>query len=284
MKKTTSIFLIAWLALSSLSPVFTLAQEAEPVEANTDRFGVEEPDIFARSELVLFQTIHGLILGAELCVLLQCDDERLVVGSVMGGGIGGLSLSLLNTDGGITSGHTLMLNSGTNWGFWNALALNLILDHWEDERVFTGTLMAGQLAGLGSAIYFWDQLRPQAGDVALVDSAGIWSGILAMYAVAGMELDMSTQEFFTLMLAATDLGAIAGAYYAVETPMPRGRVFLINTGGVVGAAIGFGMAVMIFGEEVEQPALFGLGFLGTLAGLATSFYLSEGWQLETSES
>ncbi len=282
MNKIISITLSLLMMLTMMANPLLAAQDESPDLLNTDRFGIEKSDNFARSELVLYQTIHGLILGIEFCGLIQCDDERLAVGSVMAGGLGGLAVSLLNTDGGITSGHTLMLNSGTTWGLWNGFALNMIFDNWTDEQLFSGTMMAAQLGGLGAAVYLWDQLRPQAGDVALMDSTGFWSGILTLMGVAALDLDMSTQEFFTLMLAATDLGAVTGAYYTIDNPMPRGRVFLLNTGGVIGAAVGFGMAVMIFGEDVDQSVSFGSGFLGTLAGLGLSFMLSDGWQLDLS--
>jgi len=280
MNKIISISMSMLMLLTMMATPLMAAQDDSVENVNTDRFGIEQPDNFARSELVLYQTIHGLILGIEFCGLIQCDDERLAVGSVMGGGLSGLSMSLFNTNGGITSGHTLMLNSGSTWGFWNGLALNMILDNWTDEQLFSGTMMAAQLGGLGAAVYLWDQLRPQAGDVALMDTVGFWSGILTLLGVAALDLDMSTQEFFTLVLATTDLGAIAGAYYTVDNPMPRGRVFLLNTGGVIGAAVGFGMAIMVFGEDVEQSVSFGSGFFGTLAGLGLSFMLSEGWQLD----
>jgi len=290
MKKTLLTLLIVGLLLGGLdiareARAASLAlQDDTDAPPQTDRLGIEGPDLFARAELTFFQTLHGVVLGLEACVLLDCGDSiRLRVGTLLAGGGAGLAASLLTTGDGITPGHALLIDSATGWGFWNALALNFVLDNWRDDRASTGLMMAGQLGGLGAGVYLWDAFRPQAGDVSLVNSAGVWSGILTIFAFEAFDLTLRDREAFGTLLATTNLGGLAGATWAQDHPMGRGRVFVINASGVVGALLGFGTAALVAGEDVSDEAMFGSGIAGTLAGLGLGAYLTQGWQLELPE-
>jgi hypothetical protein len=269
--------------VAALVEYAALQQDAPDEETETDRFGVEQPNGFARAELVFWQTLHGVLLGVELCVLLECDDIRLGIGSMVAGGAGGLTLSLMATPNDITSGHAHLINSATMWGIWNALALNIIVEDWGSEKMPVAVMMGGQLAGLGSGIALWDKVKPTAGDIALVNSAGVWSGILSAFAVNTLQLDLNSREWFTTLLASTDVGGMAGGWYSTIEPMGAGRVFIINASGVVGTLFGFGVAVIIQGEEVTDSLMSGAGMLGALAGLGAGWYFTSDWAVVPGE-
>lgn len=280
--------MIVWLFLVGLAVVVGQAREPDTVAADsstpslqeeaseTDRFGIEAVDDFARASLVFWQTLHGVLLGAQTCIMLECDSTQSVVGSLMLGGGAGLSASLLATPDGITPGRSDLLNSATGWGLWDALALNFILET-DDERVGASLMMGGQLAGLGVGVAAWERFKPNAGDVALVNSSGIWSGVLTGFVVGALELELSTRDLFALLLPATNAGAAAGAWLAGSYPMGQGRVFVINAGGIVGALSGFGTALFVAGDEVEDPLLYGAGIAGTLVGLGAGVYFTQNW-------
>jgi len=254
-------------------------QEDSSDSTETDRFGIEQPNGFARAELAFWQTLHGVLLGAEVCALFECDDIRLGIGSMLAGGSAGLGLSLINTPNDITTGHAHLINSATMWGLWNAFALNFILQNWSDNKLPLALMIGGQLGGLGAGIYSWDTLRPTAGDVAMVNSAGFWSGLLSVFATGALELDLNEQEMFGMLLATTNLGGAAGAGLALIAPSGAGRVFIVNASGVVGLLAGLGVAVMIQGEDAQDNVMFGASFLGTIAGLATGWFFTSDWQL-----
>jgi len=264
------------LATATISGLALQEEDAKAPE--TDRFGIETTDDFARASLVFWQTLHGVLLGAESCALLACDSTQAMVGSLMLGGGAGLASALLATQEGITPGHSDLLNSATGWGLWDALALNFILDP-KDERASAGLMMGGQLAGLGTGIAAWEPFRPTAGDVALINSSGIWSGVLTGFMMSALELDLTTRETFGVLLTTTNLGGVAGAWLANTYPMGTGRVFVINASGIVGALTGFGAALFIAGDDVKDPLLFGAGIAGTLIGLGTGVYFTQDWSL-----
>ena len=135
-------------------PAFLGSPDADEPQTKTPAQSAsgEKPTGIARAELAVFQTINGLAVGAELCGVAECQDSRLIIGSLAGGAGLGLGLSLYATRNGITPGHALSLNSGTFWGFANGLALHGALDQDNfDARRLPGMMAAGQLVGLGAS-------------------------------------------------------------------------------------------------------------------------------------
>ncbi|MCK6546070.1 hypothetical protein L6R52_09390 [Myxococcota bacterium] len=231
----------------------------------------------ARAELVSAQTLHGLATGFELCVLADCDDLRVVIGTVMLSSGLGLGASWFLSKGGITAGNAAAINAGTEWGAWNALALNLALDT-EKEETIAGSLILGQLAGTGAGLLAWHFTRPSAGDVSFSNSAGLWSGVLA-----GMLVNLSDstgqRETFTAALVASDVGLVAGVLLTRYVPMSRGRALLLDLGGGVGLLFGLGTDILIRGEDADRQDVLAAGAVGTVAGLALTYWLTESWDL-----
>lgn len=274
------IFGVWWLPAPASVGAWQAVDSPAQAERETDRLGLESVDGFARAELAFWQTLHGILLGVEACAVLECNDLRAGVGATLVGGGTGLGLSLWATQDGITPGRAHLLNSATGWGLWNALAAGVALGI-DDGRAGAGLLMAGQLGGLGAAAALWPEFRPQAGDVGLVNTGGIWSGVLTGFAMGALEARLDEHQTFGLLLAATDLGGVAGAALASAHPMGRGRVLVLNAGGVVGALAGFGLALLVGGEGVGAPAFYGAGIAGTITGLALGAWLTQDWALMT---
>lgn len=231
----------------------------------------------ARAELVSAQTLHGLATGIELCVLADCDDVRVVIGTVMLSSGLGLGASWFLSKGGITAGNAAAINAGTEWGAWNALALNLALDT-EKEETIAGTLLLGQLAGTGAGLLAWHLARPSAGDVSFSNSVGLWSGVLAGLLV-NLSDDTGEDETFTAALVASDVGLVAGALLTRYIPMSRGRALLLDLGGGLGLLFGLGTDILIRGDDARRQDVLGAGALGTVAGLALTYWLTESWDV-----
>lgn len=254
-------------------------QNTPPRVSDTDRLGIEQVSDFARAELAFWQTVYGAFLGWQICFYLECNDVRLDTGSVLLGGVTGLSISLLATPDGITAGHSGLINSATGWGLWNAIALNSYLNNW-NGKAWVGTVIAGKVAGVGSGIALWDSLRPQAGDVSLVNSSGIWSGVLTLLTVLALELRLDFDDTMGTLLVTSDLGGLAGGYLTSIYPMSWGRVLLINSSGLLGLLLGFGIPAVILGSDVGIPLRYGSAIVGTLAGLGLGTYFSRDWLLK----
>lgn len=248
------------------------------------RLGIETPTTFSRAELISFQTLHGIGLGAELCAMASCFDARAVVGSMLLGGGAGLGASVLGTQNGIVLGHALSLNAGTLWGFWNAAIVNAATQSWSSPAATFGPLIVGQLAGLGAGELAWQAFRPYSGDVALYNSAGIWAGVVTRLFMNTASLDPSPAGLHVSLLAATNLGAVGGGFFASENPFARGRVYVTNSAGLFGGLVGLGSAVLVGGAETTGPAASGATIVGALGGLGVGAYLTRKWPLGDGES
>jgi len=251
----------------------------------------ERPTSWARAELVSFQTLAGLVYGAELCQALDCDSPRAFVGT-LGVTTGlGLGLSLYASRDGITAGTALAANAGTLWGAWHGLVLvngfgvGQTTQCFEpgqcfqttDGRVMGATLVASQLGGLGLGLLAAHQWRPTAGQVAMVDTGGIWAGALTLLGFGIDRFQADEKTIFTTMMVTSDLGAVLGGLAAAAYPSSRGRMLVIDSGGLLGLLVGMGAAVLAQGDHVQQEPLFGMGLLGAATGLGTAVWLTRDW-------
>jgi len=237
----------------------------------------EQPTGLARGELVATQTSHGIAIGAEVCMILECDDGRALVGLLLLGGGLGLTASLLyDSDAGMTPGHAAALNSGTVWGAWQGAAMLGIFDYNTTPAV-AGTLLLSQLGGLGVGEALYRTLEPTAGDVSMATSAGFWTGALMFFGHAANEFDVDSTTTMATLLIASDVGLLAGAVASKYYPMTRSRTLIVDAGGTLGALVGMGIPFLIQNDDSTPGLIFGGGIAGTIIGLGTSYYLTRDW-------
>lgn len=226
------------------------------------------PSKLARGELIFWSTLSGASLGANICVMADCESERVAAAVFMGTVGGSLAASLLLTRNGVQSGEAQLYNSAQTWGAWNALAIN---DGFAETRGEAGTSIAMQAGGLAAGIGLWQTWRPTEGDVALTNTFWVWSSLLTVW--GHLAVDAEDSLSLRRVVIAGDLGIIAGALASTQLKMSRGRTFLIDVGGVLGT---LGGALVAVGTDSEQGAGVGL-LLGTGAGLAAGYALTQDW-------
>jgi hypothetical protein len=249
------------------------------IAAVDDAFSAETPTALARAELVVGQTLHGIALGGEFCGVVQCDDGRAIVAALVVGAGVGLTGSLLLTGDGVTAGRASALNTGTIWGGWNGLALLGSVAPSDFGQEAFAVMMASQLVGLGAGELAYRLWTPTGGDVAMANSAGAWLGAFTLFGLAATSFDADSRAIFATLLVASDLGLVGGALATSWVRMSRGRVLLIDTGGLLGTLLGFGVTVLAAGDNVEPSAVFPAGIIGGLAGLGLTAYLTRNWDL-----
>lgn len=227
----------------------------------------------ARAELIIFQTVHGIVAGAELCAALECDGTRAHALSLMGGGLAGVGLSLLGSAGGVTAGQVELLDTGTLWGAWNAIEIGIIAGQDGGEAGFWRTLLIGQGLGLGVGGLLWLPFRPTSGQVAMASTVGVWSTVLTALSLAAADQNMSEAAIFTTLLVAGDLGLAVGGVAARDSDMSRGRTLLIDAGGVLGLLAG---ALVASGTDSQATAATA-ALIGTATGLVVATYATRTW-------
>jgi hypothetical protein len=242
----------------------------EPLEAPGG--GGEGPSRNARAELALFQGLHGMALGVELCIVAQCDSAGAVFGlALLGAGLGTFaSLGVPE----VTSGKRALLNSGTAWGAVNAGLLLVGRD--VDEETFAGVLMAGQGIGLavGGGLF---RIEPTAGQVALANSGGQWAGVLTALTLDAAGAELGDSELATSVLIAADAGIVAGGYLASRWPrVSRAQTLVVDAAGIAGVVGGGGLGIVLSGDSADR-ATSAFAAVGGLVGLGAAAYLTRDW-------
>ncbi len=224
-----------------------------------------------RTELVVFQTFHGAFLGSEICSLADCGDVA-YVWSTLGGATVGLTGSLLAARNGVEKSTAQAVNAGTLWGMWHATAIGSLSDILLEPGL-AGLFIAGQSAGLLGGLALERTLRPTSGQVAQTMSAGAWAGV-ASALVIPMVSDDPTSRAILPVLAASDLGLVAGAFWASRHPMTRSRTRIINLTGVLGAGLG---ATVAWSADASSAGYAAGTLAGIGAGLVAGQLLTPNW-------
>lgn len=251
--------------------------ETEDTQPRYDRLGVEEPTTVARAGLAAGQTVHGFVLGLELCVILECDGVRPWTAAMTLGAGTGLTVSLLATsEQGVTPGLARALNHGAAWGGVLGFLSGVVAE--ADGRPLAGLMAAGQLGGMAAGYGLSQVLRPTSADVLLTTIGGLTGMIYYPLITEGiLELGQSERAVFGGMMASSVIGGVGAASVAGQIPMSTGRVVLIGAGGALGSLVGLAIPFMIMGEDLTPQGATAGAVLGSAAGFAAAGYLTREW-------
>jgi uncharacterized protein YfiM (DUF2279 family) len=240
-----------------------------------------------RVELAIFSTLYGasvgLLLGIEAAEGANSYSSNAPIWLSLGGAGLGLGLSLAVTRGDhVRPSQAALVTSGGVWGYTIGLELvggtNVFRTCEEDEfygdeycTVSSSAIRMVPLAfsavAVGSTAYIAHRFPDlPAGDIALVNSGGLWGTSTGVLLALLLNLEGDTTPA-NAMLPATILGLGAGAALAPRLDISRTRVQLINLSGVLG--LGLAAAVGSSANTVDASS-WGLLLLGgQTAGLAT---------------
>jgi hypothetical protein len=231
----------------------------------------------ARAELVFFQTVHGIALGAEVCAMAKCSSSQPWVLSMMLGAGAGFGASWYFSRDGVTPGLSRALTDGVLWGAANGIGLAVALDATEHASGTAAFLAGGQLVGLGLGGLAYHALEPSAGQVALTSSGGLWSLVATAELVGAFEPSLGRHGWAWLLIGTGNAGVLGGALLARSVPMSTSRVLLIDAGGLLGTLSGLGFSVLAQGDDIHAAPTLIPGVLGTLTGLGVAYYLTRDW-------
>ncbi|RKG73382.1 hypothetical protein [Corallococcus terminator] len=258
---------LARLARARLTPGGRLAQEtlARPVvsEEGTSRG--------ARASLTIVQTLHGITQGILLCEIAGCDDSRAFVAVSLLGGGAGAAAALLLTQGGLTPGQAAAINSGTVWGFGYGLASISSFDLDGDNALASVMVGAAGFTGLGVLIAEFG--NPTAGQVSLTNSGGLWAGVIAGLLMATQDTN-ETRTFFAIEQVVVGGGLISMALLSRNLDVSRGRMLLIDSGGILGGLTGLSALFLLLGDDANSEVYLVGTATGVVAGLAATAFLT----------
>ncbi|MCE9673017.1 hypothetical protein LY474_34945 [Myxococcus stipitatus] len=224
----------------------------------------------ARAALTIIQSLHGITQGVLLCAIADCEDNQGAAGAVLLGGAAGAVGSLLLTQGGITPGQSGAINSGTVWGFWLGICGYNALDLGDDEAPALVSGSAALFTGLGIALAL--AAPPTSGQVSMTNSGGMWAAVITALILGAQDIDNTS--FFAAELGATSAGLLTFAILSRTVEVSRGRMLVIDGGGIVGGLSGAAFALLLSGQDTDSDAVLIASSVGAVAGLGLTAYLT----------
>lgn len=232
-----------------------------------------------RTELVIASMVLGGAAGPLLVASVLGDSSfgnsglgLLVYMLSSGAGIGaGFLGSFLATRDGIKVGYSSLMIGGAAWGTSLATSLSLGLD--VPTRYIYGLAIAGSGIGMAAGYLVARKLDISAGDAALVNSGGTWGTATGALMAQAVFRNPSGSQFGWFILGGTTAGVLTGSLLAWKLELSRGRVGLIDVGGLAGTGLGFALGYVIginsnSEDNIQVGARYALGgmALGLLAG------------------
>lgn len=243
----------------------------------------------ARAELAARQTMQGGAAGVLVCYLLDCSDARPWTASILLGASTGLGLSLGLTRGGVSPGQAVLYTTVPRWGYLNGFLLFTALgvNFREDDfgsldwrpRTTAVTLLLSHALSLGAAAAVDHFLAPTAGDVAIMDTfmTAASAMLMSIYVIAGAFDHVGNGGFRGLMggfVAANALALTGAGLLTRSVEFSRTRSLLIDLGMAGGFGVGFGLVVLVQGDDFDPRAGFGAAAAGLAAGFGLSYWLT----------
>jgi hypothetical protein len=234
----------------------------------------EQPTFAARAWLVGVQGFSGFMASTEICYIADCDE--LTVPISLGGALIGGVVGFLLTQDGISAGPAAVINAGTLWGMADGLLIGFWRQNYRDAA-FPATLLVTTIGLTAAGIGIATQLRPTAGQVAMANSGGIWTGlIVGLVAYGFVPIDSSSRiqsELFPIEMVSIHAGIAALGLLSTVHTVSWEHVLLIDAGGLLGTLFGFGLSVVI-AQDFERRTFGLVTALGAAGGLAGATWLT----------
>ncbi|MBX3274826.1 MAG: hypothetical protein KF729_31470 [Sandaracinaceae bacterium] len=194
--------------------------------------------------------------------------------------VGVISLDLT---GALRTGVAPTMSAAIRFGFANGmLSWGLAVAEGVDDPALSFSLvwggaavgaLVGAVAGFGA--------QPRVDEARLVESAGIWGGLLGT-SIAMITDYQSPTAGLLLSLVGLDAGLLAGiAAVAGGGRMPVGRTLFVDLGFLAGFGVGAALPMLYYYATRETPELPALGvgsLIGSVGGWALLYLLTDGWE------
>jgi len=232
-------------------------------------------DHSGRTSLIVFTTLYGAYVGGAFPQMFNVGNSTAIFGASILAFTGlGLVGSLFGTRHlNMNREHTALITTSTLWGVGNFFVLGLLLD-FSFQNTFRAVTVGGILGyAAGFAISRYVPLKE--GRTAFASSMGLWAAGytgLAMGMLAINGVNVSGKAIAAALLAAADLGLVAGIFVHSKVRFSQSRTLLVNLSGAVGA-LGGASLLLIFGTSNATVPLATIT-LTSLAGLGLGIYLT----------
>lgn len=252
-------------------------------------------DDSGRTELIVFGTTYGALLGIGVPIAAQADDaEAFGLGLLVGAPAGFLASRAYARSRPLSQGQASAIISGASWGAWQAWGWSEVFDWGRSEfcnppefggECFEGdpeghsvvkTLIAGSVVGIGVGTML-SQKNITRGTAATVNLGALWGTWFGT--ALGILADQNNDALLTTVLLGGNAGMLAGAIGNSKWRLSEPRARLISIAGLGGGLAGLGLLLIFQPDDADNSAvLVPLG--GSIAGLALGTHWTRHMQRE----
>ncbi|HET9438906.1 MAG TPA: hypothetical protein VFO52_01975 [Longimicrobiales bacterium] len=243
-------------------------------------------DDSGRTELIVFGTTYGALLGVAVPVAVRADEpEAFGLGLIVGAPAGFLAARAYARSRSLSEGQASAIISGATWGTWQAFGWMEVFDWGENEycdeaipgsgeifcyetdaegHAVVKTMVAGSLVGLGVGALL-SQKNITRGTAATVNLGALWGTWFGI--AAAILADQDTDPALTTVLLAGNAGLLGGALGNSRWRLSEPRVRLISVAGLGGLLAGAGILLIAQPQGGDNSAVL-VPLAGSIAGLA----------------
>ena len=262
--------------MSLMPSANTLPPGATQLELREDKRTIDELAILYGNTLV-WGTGFGITIGFAS---RNSDPATFFLPAIGMSALGAGALAYMDVrHGPLPYGVPQSITSGMYMGLVGGLYVSAILEGEnavnDEEKVFPGLVWGSMTAGalVGGLVGATVPITP--GRASFTSSGVIWGGALSTLVTLGFEDDNFTSgPFITGLLGATAGGVATGLLGGSVAPSIA-RVRFLDVGAISGGLV-FGGLYYSLSDGVDGQALSFLTSAGIIAGLATSFWLTNG--------
>ena len=224
--------------------------------------------------LMLYGGLYGFTAGMGVS---GADSGGAVVTGLVGAGAGLAGAYFLARSQDISTAQASTIGWSGVWaGAASGLLADLVtgVDDTDAGDVFAGMALGG-LVGTGAGWLLARKIDPSAGDVALVNSLGLFGATSSL--LVGVGLDPAESEAYSLnALLGTALGLGAGMYMAPRVEVSRRRMLWVDLGAAAGALVPWIVLYPFIAGQEDASGMQAAGWLSTL-GLFGGAYMAWRW-------
>ena len=249
---------------------------ADPATARVSRAG--------RIGLVSFTTIYGAWLGLAVPLMFEADQaEAYGIGLLTGAPLGFFAGRLYASGHSVTGGDAGVIAWGGLWGTWQGAGWMLALgdaeqcdgfgcsDQDPDGNTTVGASVAGGLLGIGAGMVAARQAEIGGGTSTMISWGSLWGTGAGLVGAVLFDLGNDDEPLIAALLGG-DAGLASMAVLAPKWEMSTGRAWLVNAGGVMGAAIGGGLLLLMQPDDEKVAVL--IPAIGAGAGLGLAAHMT----------
>lgn len=232
-----------------------------------------------RAEFLVTESILSGYAGVLSLFIANNFHSSSVLIPVLSAGLGlGLSYGVTETFP-MTTAQAAQFRTLQLLGIMNGVGLAGAMDEQNLSEFGAQSQLIGLGVGTLGAALLYNRLDLSEGQTALVTSSMFWAPYITLmgFSLFGGS-NVKSEVLSGAIPMAADL-AVAATYLVIRNEglkLSRGRVALINLGGVLGVALAGGIAVLTQGTgSVQTDSL--LLLLGTLGGLAGGYAATQHW-------